>query len=80
MWRRWTNTTARRVREHPALSDLSPVCASSSVLLSFQIIKKVSVELLAFRVTEWINQPTVGSIMRKLINTNHRKVKKRKTE
>ena len=35
---------------------------------------------MAFRVTEWINQHTVGSIMRKLINTNHRKVKKKMTD
>ena len=57
MWRKWTNTTVKRVSDHPSY-QLFPVSAVHHVLvLSLQIIKMASVVLSVFRRTEWTNLP-----------------------
>ena len=74
MWRKWTNTTVRRVSDHLS-SKLFPVYNVHHVLVpSLQIIKMALAVPLEFRKTEWINLPLAGSIMRRLINMNHRQV------
>ena len=55
MWRKWTNTTVRRVSDHLS-SQLFPVSSVHHVLVpSLQIIKMALVVPLEFRKTEWIN-------------------------
>ena len=59
--------------------DPSPVSVLSvhRVSMSFQIIKKASVEVSESRQTEWTSPLMGGNTTRRLINTSHRKVKRR---